>query len=520
MLDEPLNEALEKYRSAHAVDISVEPFLAQAQNSNLTVDAFGLLVKRKMQQIVSSAADEDDELFRNIENILDFTLECSDRTALSDPALPMSMIEDLMDMLTLDATSRLFDFVESRVVRITKNMDPSRGKGLVLLRFCNELLRRLSKTKNTVFCGRILVFLTSVYPLTERSGVNLRGDFNVENITLFEDDVSASDGMQIDGQQNPAVFLKPVALISRTPLEGYDNGMDNGVEKVLKEFDLINDQTTELSPMGKTLNDKKRKERNDRSEKRVQAPSLESHDDYFFPKFLTSRNLFELEFLLLQTKSSSSLTDPKPNTVVNKSLQYPYSLTEEQEAWVTTMRTRAMRTLELIPPLGRRFSNTLTTVITHEKNWIKWKGESCPPFEKTEEKFEPKKRKLEVGVDKDNTLVKDSRRQQSSAATSKTYMGHEQLTKLWANGLNVKEVLTDPNRVNEMQSLEEFLAPLADQLNPDGTMAEGVEEQYLWSKDNRYNWRSYRAAMRYHFHLFHKVETIDSAALWKKMRQN
>ena len=49
-------------------------------------------------------------------------------------------------------------------------MIPGRGKGLVLLRMCNEMLRRLSKEKNTVFCGRILMFLANSFPLGERSG--------------------------------------------------------------------------------------------------------------------------------------------------------------------------------------------------------------------------------------------------------------------------------------------------------------------------------------------------------------
>jgi hypothetical protein len=57
-------------------------------------------------------------------------------------------------------------------------MIPAKGKSLVLLRTLNDLLRRLSKTgKNTMFCGRILIFLSSVFSLGERSGVNLRGDY-------------------------------------------------------------------------------------------------------------------------------------------------------------------------------------------------------------------------------------------------------------------------------------------------------------------------------------------------------
>jgi hypothetical protein len=55
---------------------------------------------------------------------------------------------------------------------------PQKGKALVLLRTLNDLLRRLSKMGNaTVFCGRILTFLSGVFPLGERSGVNLRGEY-------------------------------------------------------------------------------------------------------------------------------------------------------------------------------------------------------------------------------------------------------------------------------------------------------------------------------------------------------
>jgi THO complex subunit 1 len=57
-------------------------------------------------------------------------------------------------------------------------MVPQKGKALVLLRTLNDLLRRLSKMgSNTIFCGRILTFLSAVFPLGERSGVNLRGEY-------------------------------------------------------------------------------------------------------------------------------------------------------------------------------------------------------------------------------------------------------------------------------------------------------------------------------------------------------
>jgi hypothetical protein len=41
-----------------------------------------------------------------------------------------------------------------------------------LLRICNALLRRLSKAQETVFCGRILMFLANLIPIEDRSGMD------------------------------------------------------------------------------------------------------------------------------------------------------------------------------------------------------------------------------------------------------------------------------------------------------------------------------------------------------------
>lgn len=53
----------------------------------------------------------------------------------------------------------------------------------MLLRMCNDLLRRLSKSQNTAFCGRIQLFLTRLFPLDEKSGLNLMSNFNLEKET-------------------------------------------------------------------------------------------------------------------------------------------------------------------------------------------------------------------------------------------------------------------------------------------------------------------------------------------------
>jgi THO complex subunit 1 len=48
-----------------------------------------------------------------------------------------------------------------------------------------DLLRRLSRSQNTVFCGRILLFLAKFFPFSERSGLNVVSEFNLDNLTTF-----------------------------------------------------------------------------------------------------------------------------------------------------------------------------------------------------------------------------------------------------------------------------------------------------------------------------------------------
>ncbi|KAJ9600002.1 hypothetical protein L9F63_009712, partial [Diploptera punctata] len=47
------------------------------------------------------------------------------------------------------------------------------------------LLRRLSRSQNTVFCGRILLFLAKFFLFSERSGLNIVSEFNLDNLTEF-----------------------------------------------------------------------------------------------------------------------------------------------------------------------------------------------------------------------------------------------------------------------------------------------------------------------------------------------
>lgn len=200
-------------------------------------------------------------------------------------------------------------------------MDGTKGKGIILLRLCNELLRRLSKSEDTVFCGRIFVFLTKSFPLSERSGVNLRGEFHLENRTTFASALDDLPNLQrhVGGAKaqgsNDTVdailsthsplqaasafdsanrlyamlwstqhdFVEPARLFQKSEFQNFKESL----EAVVKAFKLaIDEHGHNLPPTADLRGISKRK--HDHNE---DYSDLNSYN----PKYLTSRELFSLE---------------------------------------------------------------------------------------------------------------------------------------------------------------------------------------------------------------------------------
>ena len=97
------------------------------------------------------------------------------------------MLEDFFDVCHLENISEGIRYLESRQNHFTKDISSSKGHGLILLRICNELIRRLPKSSESMLGGQILLLLSHLFPSGERSGVNLRGDFNLDNTTAIDD---------------------------------------------------------------------------------------------------------------------------------------------------------------------------------------------------------------------------------------------------------------------------------------------------------------------------------------------
>lgn len=169
--------------------------------------------------------------------------------------LPFLLFEDLIESTTLDvrdaegmvstnwSARRAWDLLESCREDLTEVPGLfSRGK-LVLLRLCNSLVRRLSKAQDTEWCGRILMFLTAAYPLSERSAVNVKGEANLLNVTAFET-VEEADLAQVEFGEIGTEASSTPACIKATDLKQtgteIEPAMKSGKQsdKVTVDYDL------------------------------------------------------------------------------------------------------------------------------------------------------------------------------------------------------------------------------------------------------------------------------------------
>lgn len=235
-----------------------------------------------------------------------------DVDGLCDPTLLFWLVEELLESQTTTGCRKVFDFLESRRERITSRH--FRGKDLVILRCCNELLRRLSRAEDTAFCGRVFIFLFQSFPLGDRSSVNLRGEYHLENVTVYENVLEDGTKMEVEGEagarkdQDPRLlakeksqalepntlyplfwslqdsFSQPLRLLDPVHFARFKDNLNATVNS----FQAIhNDEKPRTS---KTTEDARRSLKRKRD-----GADVDGLSETFNPKYLTSRDLFELE---------------------------------------------------------------------------------------------------------------------------------------------------------------------------------------------------------------------------------
>ncbi|NXS75380.1 THOC1 protein, partial [Pandion haliaetus] len=416
---------------------------------------------------------------------------------------PFVLLGDVLDCLPLDQCDKIFTFVEKNVATWKSNTFYSAGKNY-LLRMCNDLLRRLSKSQNTVFCGRIQLFLARLFPLSEKSGLNLQSQFNLENVTVFNTNEHEStlgqkhteereEGMDVEegemgDDEAPTSCSIPIDYnLYRKfwSLQDYFRNPVQCYEKVSwKTFLKYSEEVLAVFKSYKL---------DDTQASRKKLEELKTGGEHvYFAKFLTSEKLMDLQLsdsnfrrhILLQYLI---LFQYLKGQVKFKSSNYV--LTDEQSLWIEDTTKAVYQLLSENPPDGERFSKMVEHILNTEENWNSWKNEGCPSFVKERPPDSKPMRPLRKRPAPEDFLGK--------GPNKKILMGNEELTRLWNLCPDNMEACKSESR-EYMPTLEEFFEEAIEQADPENM----VENKYKAVNNSNYGWRALRLLARRSPHFF------------------
>nr|CCA22483.1 THO complex subunit putative [Albugo laibachii Nc14] len=454
---------------------------------------------------------------------------------------PYKVLEDVMESQPIQTCEALWDILEVRKTRLTASpfFDTSgrtTKSSLTLLRMCNAMLRRLSKTHNTVFCGRILVFLSFTFTLNERSAVNLHSKANVENLTIFEDqntfeaaeadektnrnendDALSKEDCQDDGMSEQIDYkLYHIFWDVQRFFRDYSLAASSVMDKktFLEELNMVltafeanafsDEDTTRSSDLNRTV-----------SKSTVSSASKMSidkimHDDnstdklqehFFQPKYLTNSRLFRLqlrdptlrECVLTQALILLSHLVRAKSTVSQDSTQK----SEMVEAY-----DRVMKLLKRTPPDGAGYSEMVASVLERERNWTKWKEERCPSYEKYPDSSE----KLLGSSKRSNEAATEHSGEKKRVMRKKNALESGLMDQILESDASRSSTLLEKIK-GESRATNIALPKLMDRFTEAWDPASGIDKEYWPDQDEIYCWRTLRQGMKTHvMYLDHAID--------------
>jgi len=394
-----------------------------------------------------------------------------------------------------------------------------------LLRMCNDLLRRLSRSQNTIFCGRIQLFLAHLFPLKEKSGLNLVSQFNIENKTIYnaksefspvaaataalkkeegELDGSATDAESSTTMETTEASTTSAAGSAAKPEEPIIDhvlykkfwSLQDFFNKPTKLYDKANWKTfhSHLNAVIKVFESYKLddvKVMNKGATSSSSSSSLSAADDVIFAKYLTNEKLLDLQLNDSTVRRNILLQLLIVFQYLNAPVKFKMPtlvLNEDQDAAVKHLTEKVYALLKETPPDGEQFADVVKHVLGREEFWNNWKNEGCPPFDKPKTNATVpiirKPRKKPVGED---VLEGDG--------TIK--MGAAELTRLWNLEPDNLKACASESRVF-LPSLELFLEDALEQTDPEAQ----IEDEYKLINDQGWCWRALRLLARKSSHFW------------------
>ena len=257
-------------------------------------------------------------------------------------------------------------------------------------------------------------------------------------------------------------------------------------QEVLQAF-----SSYKLEDVVQSSSKKKRRKGGDAGGKMQRRSSFVEHtESHYFAKFLTSEKLMNLQlqdghfrrhvlvqFLIL---FQYLLGDVKFKT----SSQV---LTDSQAVWIRDTTAKVYDLLEETPPNGAEFATYVKQALKREENWIAWKNDGCPSYEKpplSKEQLQPYPPRKHLG----DTYAQTTR---------KIDLGSSELSRLWNLCPDNLEACRSKNRMF-VPDVEKFLEEAIEQADP----VARVEDEYKVINKPNFAWQSLRLLSRSSPHFF------------------
>ncbi|RKP20438.1 hypothetical protein ROZALSC1DRAFT_28066 [Rozella allomycis CSF55] len=416
----------------------------QLNNSTATV-------KQYLKKLEAKFANDID-IFKSS---LEFGFRNLIKTAISlaedgviESTLLVTLIEDLVDLSPVKELDSVISLLESLQDFFDRDQFLTKTKGLVMLRLCNELQRRLPKHTHARECGRISLFLSKNLTLCDRSGVNMTGNFNISNITKYDEE--SDDLAYKTFWHMQFLYSNPTLCFQALNLQL----LKKGLEETFKLF--------EQNPIDNTLTDEQFVFQTKHITSKKTFDRLLRYQK--FRREILIQIIIVLNYLLSKPRDVNSKGSTVSTPVV-ASKQPLKVLNESQEALLNDFRKQALRALEKTTPNGRALYVTARRMIKSEQHWADWKAEGCQSFEKPKASlnFVDKRKIKSYNID-------DIYNEQN--------FGTEELSRLWKNESNFNNYEYLKNNT-KLPRFEDYLEDLKEQMNPE----DDIEKEYRLSNN-------------------------------------
>ncbi|EYC31025.1 hypothetical protein Y032_0004g1911 [Ancylostoma ceylanicum] len=449
-------------------------YFASCRESVSEEDFSSLLEVRLRERGLDIARGPDETIEENVRRHLEFALNvCKNGLCVKQTAV--QTLQDMFEVSGIGRCERLFGILEENMFQF-KQSPLVESSQTQILRMCNDLLKRLSRSAETSFCGRILFFLSRYLPLGEKSGLNLMGHFNTQNITKFDTTETQSvDLINISDEETETGEIKEAKEIN-IPVDHALYSMfwqmqDFFSNPVLcfdkQQWDIFQKNSSDVLGVFSSYKLEKSGDDDDENGRKRSAMPENLHElideaDSYFAKYLTSPKLLQLQlndsqfrryFLIQFIILCQYLTSSRPK-------QKNTSLSDDQTKFVNESQEKCYRLLRETHPKGAQFAENVKHILQRELEWAKWKSESCPAMTDLADKqpMQPYKKRPRTTF---NPAVVD--------------VGSAELNKLWSIQPNLLEACRNEKR-KFAPSLTEFLRDPIDELDPE----QQVEDQYKY----------------------------------------